>query len=85
MAKLEQDAETARKLSAVNKEQVDAIAQVLRGQIEAQERRSFWSNQALAVFYALLGVAFSELTRWLLRRKRRRKTQLIEPAAAQSS
>ena len=65
--KLQKDAEIAKKLTELNKDQVDAISQVLRGQIEEEEHRSFWSNQALAFFYVLLGVLLTEGTRWFLR------------------
>jgi hypothetical protein len=73
VTKLQRDAEIAQKLTALNKDQVDAIAQVLRGQIEAEEHRSFWGNQFLAVLYTLLGVALAELSRWFLRWRARRK------------
>jgi hypothetical protein len=43
VAQLQKDADTATKLSAVNKDQVEAIAQVLRTQNETEEHKSFWS------------------------------------------
>jgi hypothetical protein len=71
--RLQSDAETATKLSELNKPQLDAVAQVLKGEIERDQRQSFWTAQGLAVFYAILGVALAELYHWIIRRWRRPK------------
>jgi len=73
VTQLQHDAETASKLSALNKEQLDAVASVLRSEIKSDQSQNFWSTQLLAFFYAALGVALSEgyrfVIRWRLRRK----------------
>jgi HEAT repeat protein len=45
--KLKNDAETAKNLRALHREQVDAIAQVLRGQIEKEQKIVFGRTKAL--------------------------------------
>jgi biopolymer transport protein ExbB/TolQ len=71
--RLQSDAETASKLSALNKPQLDAVAQVLKSEIERDQRQSFWMAQGLAIFYTILGVALTELYHWIMRRRRRRE------------
>jgi hypothetical protein len=71
--RLEEQADTAKKLSAMNKDQLDAVAQVLRGEIGRDERQNFWSAQALAFFYPAVGVGLSELYRFILRWRARRR------------
>lgn len=68
--RLQSDAEIAKKLTELNKPQLDAVAQVLKGEIEKDERQKFWTAQALAVFYTLLGVALAEFYRWIVGRLR---------------
>jgi hypothetical protein len=70
--KLQQDAETAQKISALNRQQVDAVAQVLKGEIEKEQRAGFWMNQLQNGFYALMGVILAELYHFLTRWYRRR-------------
>jgi hypothetical protein len=79
--RLQRDAETASRLSALNKEQVDAVAQVLKGEIEKDQQANFWTTQLLALFYTLLGVGLAELYHFVLRRWRRRRlvNRSIEP------
>jgi hypothetical protein len=71
--RLEEQADTAKKLSAMNKDQLDAVAQVLRGEIRRDERQNFWNAQVLAFFYAAVGVGLSELYRLVLRWRARRR------------
>jgi hypothetical protein len=77
VAQLQRDAD-ASKLSTLNKEQMDAVAQVLRSEIKSDERQNFWSAQLLAFFYAALGVALSEGYRFVLRWRARRKLAAVE-------
>lgn len=70
---LERDADQASKLAALNKDQLDAVAQVLRTEIRSDERQNFWTAQLLAFFYAALGVALSELYRFIMRWRARTK------------
>lgn len=71
--KLENDAETAKRLTVVSREQVEAIAQTLRGELEKKEQSSFWITHLTAVFYTLLGVALAELYHYVRRRMRKSK------------
>lgn len=70
---LEKDADKASKLAALNKDQLDAVAQVLRTEIKSDERQNFWTAQILAFFYAALGVALSELYRFIMRWRARKR------------
>ena len=80
VAKLKADAETAQALASMNQKQTEAIAQALRGQLEQQERSSFWKNIWLNVFFAVLGVVLSEGYRWLVRFIRKRKASTTQTA-----
>ena len=42
--KLKDDVERYNQLKALNQQQVEAIAQTLRGELSTQSRRSFWSG-----------------------------------------
>jgi hypothetical protein len=75
--KLEHDAETASKLAVLNKDQLDAVAQVLKGEIQADQRQNFWTTQAWAFFYTALGFGLSEGYRFFLRWRMRRKLQSV--------
>jgi hypothetical protein len=75
---LEREADTASKLKTLNKEQLDAVAQVLKGEIQGDQRRNFWSAQGLAFFYAAVGVALSELYRFILRWRARRRLAAVK-------
>jgi myo-inositol-1-phosphate synthase len=70
---LEKDAETASKVSVLNKEQMEAVAQVLRAEIKNDGQENFWRAQLLAFFYAALGVGLSEGYRFFLRWRVKRK------------
>lgn len=70
--KLRSDAEAAKSLAQLNNKQVDAVAQVLRGQIDKEQNEGFWFAQATAFFYTILGVVLAEGARLFLRRKPRR-------------
>jgi hypothetical protein len=78
VATLQKDAATASKLIDLNREQVEAIADVMR----SEQERSFWGNQVLAVFYVLLGVGAAELYRALVRRWRKKRLMQSAPASA---
>jgi uncharacterized membrane protein YdfJ with MMPL/SSD domain len=75
---LEKDAATASALSALNKEQMEAVGQVLRSEIKSDERQNFWGAQLLAFFYAALGVGLSEGYRFILRWRARRRLAAVE-------
>jgi gas vesicle protein len=63
--KLRKDAEEARKIVTLNKEQVEAVSQALRGQLQQRERATYWRRLAENFFFAVLGVALSESYRWI--------------------
>jgi flagellar biosynthesis/type III secretory pathway M-ring protein FliF/YscJ len=54
--KLRRDAETYEQLKNMNREEAEAVAQALRGELETQGRRSFWSNAAMNFVFFVLGV-----------------------------
>ncbi len=82
VGKLQEDAEQAKKLSALNAEQVAAVAQALRGELHKEDRTSFWIGVATNLFFAILGASFGELFRWL---RTRRRQQLVEERAQQGA
>jgi arginine/ornithine N-succinyltransferase beta subunit len=71
--KLRADAEEAQNLATLNQKQVEAVAQALRGQLEERERASFWWTIGQNFFFAALGVALSEVYRWIVRQLRPQK------------
>lgn len=71
--RLQADAALAQKLSAVNKDQVQAIAQTLKSELERQERSGFWTSQFQNFAYTCLGVLLAELYHWMKRRMARRE------------
>jgi septal ring factor EnvC (AmiA/AmiB activator) len=76
--KLESDAETATKLSAVSREQAEAVAQALKIELEKREQSSFWSAHLTAIFYTLLGVAIAEIVHYVRNILRRRRAARME-------
>jgi hypothetical protein len=79
VSKLQHDAEIASSLKTMNQEQLNALSQVLRGEMARDKHEDFWFNQATALGYTLLGVLLSEGYRWFQRRRRR----TVPPAAPQ--
>ena len=67
VAKLENDAETAKRLSAVSRDQAEAIAQTLRGELKRQSDYHWWSENWLHLMYTLLGFLVAELYHFLLK------------------
>jgi hypothetical protein len=57
---------------------LDAVALVLKGEIQTDQRQNFWAAQALAFFYAAVGVALSELYRFIPRWRARRKLERVQ-------
>jgi hypothetical protein len=70
---LEREADTASKLKTLNADQLNAVAQVLGAELKTDQRQNFWNAQGLAFFYAAVGVALSELYRFILRWRARRR------------
>ena len=53
VTKLKNDAERYEKLKLVNEEQVEAIAQTLRGEIKSESKKSIWRNAIINFVVAL--------------------------------
>jgi len=61
---LQEDAEKHRKLISMNGEQVQAIAQVLGGELRKESKKSFWKGVGVNFIFFLLGASAS----WLFSR-----------------
>jgi len=59
VAELKKDAEKYEKLVSINQEQVEAVAQLLNGELRKEGRRSFWGGFILNLVFFLLGSATS--------------------------
>jgi hypothetical protein len=84
VAQLEQQRQTAEGVSRLNKEQVEAVAQLLRGEVRANERQSFWLDVIIEVItsaaFFMLGLVFPTIVR-TVKRILREKARVISPAA----
>ena len=67
--KLQTDAETAKRLSAVNKEQAEAIAQTLRGELKRQSEHHWWSENWLHFTYMIMGFLLAELYHYFFKHR----------------
>ena len=63
--KLREDAKIAEGLKTLNKEQVDAVAATLRGQLQVADDQAWWGDVRMNVFFTLLGTLLGQLT-WLV-------------------
>ncbi len=74
---LEQQRQTAEEVSRLNEEQVEAVAQLLRGEVQANERQSLWLNIIIEVItsaaFFLLGLISPTIARMVRRIIRERK------------
>jgi hypothetical protein len=61
VAKLEQDAQTYEELVRVRREQAEAVAVLLRSEIKAEGRRSFWLQFGVNLGFFLAGVVITLL------------------------
>ena len=59
VSELQQDAERYKNLITLNQEQVDAVAQVLKGELRKEGRKSFWLGVFVNFVFFLLGAALS--------------------------
>jgi len=78
--RLQRDAEVAEDLIAVSQEQINAVAQTLRGELERQERSSFWWGVGMNFLFIVIGVTLTELYHFTLRRIRRAGAAEESPA-----
>ncbi len=58
-SELKQDAEKYETLITLNKDQVDAVAQVFQGELRREGTKSFWKGVAANFVFFLLGAAVS--------------------------
>jgi len=59
--KLQSDIETYRQITELNQSQVEAVAQLLRGELRKESHRSFWRNVAINFGFFVLGAVVSGL------------------------
>lgn len=55
VGELQQDAERYQKLVSINKEQVEAVAQLLQGELRKEGRKSFWGGVIVNLVFFVLG------------------------------
>lgn len=56
VTKLQQDAQVYKEIVDVNRPQVEAISQVLRGELQRGERRAIWIEVAVNFLFFVLGI-----------------------------
>jgi Trm5-related predicted tRNA methylase len=56
---LQQDADRYQKLVSINREQVEAVAQLLQGELRKEGRKSFWGGVAVNFVFFSLGALLS--------------------------
>lgn len=67
--RLQDDARTAEALARANRAQVEAVAQVLRREMDRDQTRAFWIDIAKNVFFAVFGAVVGlALSDWRQRR-----------------
>ncbi|AXA83651.1 hypothetical protein DCD74_02165 [Lysobacter oculi] len=59
VTELQQDADRYQKLVSLNREQVDAVAQLLQGELRKEGRKSFWSGVIVNFIFFCLGALVS--------------------------
>lgn len=59
VTELQQDAERYQKLVSINQEQVEAVAQLLQGELRKEGRKSFWSGVIVNFVFFGLGALLS--------------------------
>jgi TolA-binding protein len=56
---LQQDAERYQRLVSINREQVEAVAQLLQGELRKEGRKSFWGGVAVNFVFFSFGALLS--------------------------
>ena len=59
VSELQQDAERYQNLVSINREQVEAVAQLLQGELRKEGRKSFWAGVAVNFVFFSLGALLS--------------------------
>jgi hypothetical protein len=62
---LQAQADQARKISTMNADQVNAVAQALRGELHDETKSEFWNSTLTNIFFAFLGAVFGEVFRYI--------------------
>ena len=62
VVELKNDAEKYQKLVSLNQEQVDAVAQLLQGELRKEGTKSFWMGFAVNFIFFVLGALVSWVT-----------------------
>jgi hypothetical protein len=75
VSRLEEQRQIAEAITTLNKEQVEAVAQLFKGEVEASNRRSFWRDiwvtVAVSAFFYILGAVTPATYGWLTTRLRK--------------
>lgn len=58
---LREDAETYERLASLHRDEVEAVAQALEGELEEESGESFWKNFLMSFAFFILGVVMSAL------------------------
>lgn len=74
LAKLQHDADEAKNLAALNSAQANAVVQALRGELDRESGKSWWSSIVQGLIFAVLGAVFGVAASELWRRLRPRAT-----------
>lgn len=59
VSELQDDAQRYEKLISMNQEQVDAVAQVLQGELQKESKKSFWKGVAVNFIFFIMGAVVS--------------------------
>jgi predicted flap endonuclease-1-like 5' DNA nuclease len=59
--KLQEDVKTYKEIAALKQSEVQSVAQLLRGELRREGRRSFWSGFALNLLFFVLGAVVTVL------------------------
>jgi hypothetical protein len=73
VTRLEEQARTAQRLYETNREEVEAIASVLRGEISRNDTWNFWLGLAQDFLFTVFGVCFGYLVGWWMNRRKLRQ------------
>jgi hypothetical protein len=67
--RLQQDAQTAQAMIDLNAKEAEAVAQVLRKEIDREQTQSFWADLVQNMGFTVLGVFLGEAVAWWRRRR----------------
>lgn len=73
VVRLKQDADTAQSLISLNARQAEAVAQLLRREIDRDETKTFWIGAGQNLAFTLFGFGLAEGVAWWRRRRAQRQ------------